>query len=289
MDIYDAKGRIDEGKISKAIFKLIFIGVFAIFLIVAFFNSWYTVNAGEKALLITFGSPSDVTYGEGLHLKIPFIQKITKMSIQTQKFEADASAASKDLQIVTTHVATNYRIDTNSVTSIFRTIGINYGAVIIQPMEQEAVKATTAQFTAEELITKREEVRLKIRELLKERLGVRGIIVEEVSITNFDFSASFNAAIENKVTMAQNALAAQNKLEQIKFEAQQVEAAAIGQKNAKIATAQGDAEAIKIIQTQLSSSPQYINFLAMQKWDGKLSLVSGSTNSIVDLGAILQK
>jgi prohibitin 2 len=205
------------------------------------------------------------------------------MDVRTQKYEAPATAASKDLQVVTATIATNYHIVPEQSPSIFSTLGLGYAETIIKPVEQESVKAITSKFTAEELITKREEVRLEIKVVLEERLRARNIIVEEVSIVNFDFSESFNAAIENKVTMAQNALAAQNKLEQIKFEAQQTEAIAIGQKNAKIATAQGDAEAIRIIDEQLKTSPTYTEYLKVQRWNGILPQVTGGAIPLISV------
>jgi len=181
------------------------------------------------------------------------------MTVQTQKYEADLSAASKDLQTVSTKIAINYRVNDASVVELYRTVGVDYSVKVIQPLEQEANKAITAEFTAEELITKREEVKNRMKSLLVERLAPRGIIVEELSIVNFDFSESFNAAIENKVTMQQNALAAQNKLEQVKFEAEQ-----------RVAQATAEAEAIKIQASaiQAQGGANYVQLKWVEKWNG---------------------
>jgi len=196
---------------------ILLVAIIAILLV----NPFYIVNAGERAVVLEFGKPQPVAVAEGLHLRIPIYQTIVKMDTRTQKYEADLSAASKDLQTVSTKIAINYRVNPESVVELYKTVGVDFAAKIIQPIEQEANKATTAQYTAEELITKREEVRDTMKVLLVDRLATRGIKVEELSIVNFDFSASFNAAIEAKVTAQQQALAAQNKLEQVKFEAQQ--------------------------------------------------------------------
>jgi regulator of protease activity HflC (stomatin/prohibitin superfamily) len=126
------------------------------------------------------------------------------------------------------------------------------------------VKASTAKFTAEELITKRELVREDIKTQLRDRLKPN-IDVEEFNIVNFRFSKVFNEAIENKVTAEQQALAARNKLEQIKFEAEQ-----------KVAEAKGKAEAITIESNALRSNPQILELRALEKWNGALPQVTGS-------------
>lgn len=268
-----------ESRIIKAILYVILIVIVAILL----FNSLYTINSGERGVLLTFGKASNIAITEGIHTKIPFVQKVIKMNIRTQKYEADATAASKDLQIVSAKIATNFHISPEKAPEIFINMGLGYSDSVIQPMEQEIVKSITALFTAEELVTKREEVRQMIKETFKERLEERDIMVEEVSIVNFDFSTSFNDAIENKVTMEQNALAAKNKLEQVKFEALQVAAQAEGQKQAKIALAQGDAQAIDIINQQLKNSPTYIEYYKIQRWNGVLSMVVGNSMPIISL------
>jgi regulator of protease activity HflC (stomatin/prohibitin superfamily) len=227
-------------------------------------NPFYMVSAGERAIVLEFGKPQPVAVAEGLHFRIPIYQNIVKMDTRTQKYEADLSAASKDLQTVSTKIAINYRVDQNSVVDLYKTVGVDYAAKIIQPIEQEANKATTAQYTAEELVTKRDDVRDKMKTILTERLAVRGIIVEEISIVNFDFSASFNQAIEAKVTAEQQALAAKNKLEQVKFEAAQ-----------QLAIKEAEAAGLKAQKEQVT--PELIELrkievekIKWEKWNGQL-------------------
>jgi len=262
----------------------IIIGLFAL---ITLFQTFYTIEAGSRGVILTFGAPSMVPVQEGIHIKAPFVQRAVSLSVQTQKYEADATAASKDLQVVSARIATNYRVDPNKVPEIYQQLGLGYQSSIIQPAEQEAVKAVTAKFTAEELITKREAVRLEIRDLLTEKLAPRGIIVEEVSITDFDFSRSFNDAIEAKVTAEQLKLKAERDLERIRVEAEQIEAQAIGQKNAAIAAAEGQAESIRIIQEQLDRSPNYIEYMKAQKWNGVLPAVTGGVTPMIDVGTLV--
>lgn len=262
--------------------------------VIVLFSSFYTVKAGYRGVELTFGKPNMEEASEGLHFKIPLIQTVKKLSVQTQKYEAPVSSASKDLQIVSTTVAVNYHLDPSQVAEVYQGIGKEYADRIVQPAVQEVVKSVTATFTAEELITKRPEVKALIDEALKIRLGERGLLVETVSLTDFDFSTQFNAAIEAKVTAAQKALKAEQDLERIKIEAQQIEAAAIGQKNADIARAEGanqakilrakaDAQAIKLIQDELKRSPDYIEYYTLERWTGQLPQVVGGAIPLVNI------
>jgi len=243
------------------------IGIGIVIVTILLFSIFYIVNAGERGVLITLGNPSDSIISEGLHLKLPIIQSVKIFDIKTQKDEIDAIAASKDLQTVSAKVAVNYHLQENSAPRIFREVGIGYVDRILSPAIQESVKASTAQYTAEELITKREFVREEIKTLLISKMEPRGITVEDVLITNFDFSPSFNAAIENKVTMEQNALAAKNKLQQIEFEAQQ-----------RVTQAKGEAEAIKIQAAAITvqGGDAYVRLQAIAKWNGILPVATGS-------------
>lgn len=255
----------DEIRVLKTVLKWV-IPIILILIIV--FGSFYIIQAGQRGVLLTFGKPSIEAQGEGLHMKIPLIQKIIKVSVQTQKYEAEASAASSDLQIVTSKIATNYHLESAAVPTLYKDVGLDYATKVIMPMEQEIVKSVTARFTAEQLITKREEVRQEMKTVLTERLAGRGIIVEEVSIVNFDFSPEFNKAIEMKVTAEQNALAAKNKLAQVEYEAQQ-----------RVTQAKGEADAIAIQAQAINSQGgrDYVQLQAIGKWDGKLpTFVAGS-------------
>lgn len=154
-----------ERTLVKNIIIWSIVGILAMTLI---FGTFYTIPAGVRGIVLTFGNPNMVPVSEGLHFKIPIVQSIVRMDIKTQKYEADASAASKDLQTVTSKIATNYHLESSSVPIIYKEIGLDYQTRIIQPLEQEIVKATTAKYTAEELITKREDVRVEIKQALHE-------------------------------------------------------------------------------------------------------------------------
>jgi prohibitin 2 len=251
-----------------SIVKIVGLAFLGLMLVIGIFSSWYIVGAGERAIVLTWGSPSMDAQGSGLHFKIPFVQTVVKMDVQTQKYEAKASAASKDLQTVNTDLAVNYHLVPESVPLLYQNIGTGYREKIIQPAVQEIVKASTAGFTAEELITKRALVKENIDKLLAERLLPSGIIVETTNIVNFDFSEQFNKAIEAKVTAEQEALTQKNKLAQKEYEAQQVVATAKGDAEATILNAEAEAKKVQLVNNQLSQSPQYVEYIKAQKWDG---------------------
>ena len=240
------------------------IGLIVLILI---FSSFGTVGAGERGILLQFGAVQDKVLREGLYFKIPFVQEVVKVDVRIQKDAVPASAASKDLQIVTSEIALNYHLDPESVNKIWQEVGKNYNIRIIAPSIQEAVKAESAKFTAEELITKREEVKEQIKLNLTKRLLERSIIVDEFNIISFEFSQAFNEAIENKVTAEQLKLKAKMDLERIKIEKEQ-----------KITEAEGKAKALRIEAQALSANAQIIELRWIEKWDGKAPIYWGEAN-----------
>ena len=261
-----------EARLKKYVGKLVTYAVLGILLLIIVFGTFYTIPAGYGGVLMTFGKVEPTPIPAGIHAKIPLIQSVVKMEVRTQKYEADASASSSDLQIVTAKIATNYHLTAQSVPQLYNDIGLGYTERVIQPIESECVKSITAKFTAEELITKREEVRQEIKTLMTDRLQQRGIIVEEISIVNFDFSSEFNDAIEKKVVSQQILLKNQIDLQTIKVQAEQAQA-----------TAQGQAQAIQLINDQLKANPNYIEWLKVQKWDGHLPYVVGSATPFLNI------
>jgi len=210
-------------------------------------GSFTTIPAGHRGVVIRFSAVTGSILNEGLQMKLPFIDSVVKMSVQTQKYETDSSAITNDLQDVSTTIALNWKLDPGMAAEVYRTLGLEFIDRIAAPAIQETIKQITAQFNAEDLILRREEVKNAITESLANRLRERGIITELVSITNFQFSETFTAAIEAKVAAEQAVLEATNKLERVKVEAQQREAEARGEADARIAKAIGEAEYIRIV------------------------------------------
>lgn len=257
--------------------KWIVVGVLVVVLLIllAILNPFVVVSAGERGIVLTWGAVSDKVLEEGIHWRTPIVQSVKVIDVKVQKEQVAASAASKDLQSVVSEIALNYHLAPESVNKLWQNVGSDYKERVIDPAIQEAIKSATAQFTAEELITKRQEARELTKVALAERLAKEYIIVDDLSIVNFSFSASFNDAIEAKVTAEQNALASKNKLEQVKFEAEQ-----------RVTTAKAEAEAIRIQAQAITQQggAEYVNLKAVEKWNGILPVyMLGGSMPLVNL------
>lgn len=229
-------------------------------------GSFYTVNTGTRAIIFRFGQIIDVT-DEGLHLKLPFIDKRLIVDVRTQKASSPASAGTRDMQSVTTEVAVNYHLNAASLAKIYAQSGLEVREKLIDPRIQEVVKAVVAKYSAEQLLVQREAVKTDIFTNLKNSLAKYSIVVEDIQITNFSFSPAFDKAIELKQTAEQSALKAKNDLQRIRIEAEQ-----------KISMAEAEAKTIEIqsLAVKAQGGEGYVQLKAIEKWDGKLPQYSGS-------------
>lgn len=239
-----------------------------------------SVPAGHRGVVTLFGKVQADSLDAGLHVVNPFA-RVVNVSTRIQKTDSQGDAASRDLQQVTTHIALQYHLHAESAAPFYQRVGLAFEQTIIAPQIQETFKAIVARYTAEELITKREEVRGHIRELLSEKLATLtegGLVVDDFSITNFAFSRNFSAAIEAKQEAEQLALKARRDLERIQVEAQQ-----------KVALAEAEAASLKAQKQEIT--PDLIKLreievqrLAIEKWDGRLPNVNGGAIPFINLG-----
>lgn len=256
-----------------AVFKGALLVVGALFAL-SLINPVVVITAGERGVKTTFGKPDDAVYEPGIHFKVPLAQSMHLMDVRIQKGEGEGDAASRDLQSVHTRIAINYHLDPRRVVDVFRSIGPSTDIAadrIIIPAAQEAVKAVTARFTAEELVTRRTEVRDAIGGLLKQKMERHGLILDEFAIVNFAFSRSFAEAIEAKVKAEQEKLKAERDLQRIEVEAKQ-----------KVASARAEADALALQRQQVTHELLELRKVenereAIRKWDGKLPNVTGGT------------
>lgn len=236
--------------------------------LVLILDSWATVPAGSRGVLLKLGAVQQESLGEGFHLKTPFIQDVVTINVQTQKEEVEADSASKDLQQVTTTIALNYKINPDAAWKLYRDIGTDYESRVIAPAIEEAVKSATAQYTAEELITKRNEVKDVAKQALKNQIAQFNISLEEFSIVDFSFSADFDKAIEQKVTAKELAIKAENDLRRVEFEQQQEieKAKALAEKSRLEAAALANSVSAANLTEKLKAEA-ILEFA--RKWDGK--------------------
>jgi len=231
---------------------------------------WVQVGAGERGVVLNFGAVQQNVFGEGLHLRIPIMQEIVRVDVKVQKAETAAAAASADLQDVSSTVAINYHIIPDKANIVYQSLGIHFKERIIDPAVQEVVKAVTAKYTAEELITKRPAVSDAMKLSLTERLLMHNIAVDAFSIVGFSFSKIFMEAIESKQTAEQLALKAKRDLDRIKIEAEQT-----------ITAARAEAESLRLQKANISGDLIELrkieaNLRAIDKWNGILPQVTGA-------------
>lgn len=256
----------------KDVMKKIVLVIIIIFLLVTVKNSFQSVPTGYVGIKTRFGKVSEDVIQEGLNLKVPYIEKIVLMDCRTQKAEIATSTASKDLQEVSLKIAVNYNVNRDTAYELYRQVGINYESIIISPAILESVKSVTAQYTAEELITKRAEVSNGMEETLKEKIESRGFNVVDFNITDLDFSAAYNQAIEKKQVAEQEAKQAEYELQKAKINNEK-----------KIAEAEANAKVMQIqdattTENALKLKEIEIQRAAIEKWNGVLpSTMSGDT------------
>ncbi|TLX82700.1 MAG: prohibitin family protein [Thaumarchaeota archaeon] len=257
-------------KIAAAVVTIIVI-------IVILAESIVIVEAGHRGVVLYLGAVENRVLGEGVHFIAPFLEQVVPMEVRTQKFQAEASAASNDLQEVQTVIALNYRIDPTEANKIYQILGVNYADRVISPTIQEAVKASVAKFNAEELITKRATAKSVIANAIRSTLAANDIQSQNVFITDFKFSEAFATQIEQKVVAFQKYLTELNNLRSVSVVANQSVAQAEGQARATAARATGESQAIKIITSQLRESPEYLQWQAISKWNGQMPYALGSS------------
>jgi regulator of protease activity HflC (stomatin/prohibitin superfamily) len=235
------------------------------------------VQAGHRGVVLYVGAVENRVLGEGVHFIIPFVEQVIQLEVRTLKFQADASAASNDLQEVATVIALNYHIDPNKANLIYQQLGADYEARIIAPTIQESVKASVAKFNAEQLITQREIAKGVISQAISNTLSSRDITVETIFITDFQFSQAFASQVESKVVAFQKFLTEQNNLKAVQVVANQTVVQAQAQARANVARAGGESQAIKVITEQLRQSPQYLQWQAINRWNGQMPFALGSS------------
>lgn len=278
--------------------KIAAIALAAIIAIIVF-APFGIVPSGHRGVMLTFGKADDAPLTEGIHFRWPIINSIYKMPVMIERSETESEAASKDLQRVTTTVVLNFHVDPTRVVNVYRNLGPfeNIEPRIIDPAVQEAMKAVTAQYTAEHLVTRREEVAGKIRDEVRERIGRHGVLVDEFSVTNFRFSEAFDQAIEAKTVAEQQKLKAERDLQRIEVEAKQTIERARAEAESQTLAAEAQARALELQRSAVT--PELIRLREVEvqlrqvevqrafaeKWNGQLPQTTGGVIPFLNVPA----
>jgi len=254
------RDRIEISPKGKRIAGAIILTIIAFFVFLIM-NPMVKISAGKRGVVLQWGAVTNDILGEGIHWVWPIVQSVEKMDVTVHKVEREASSSSKDLQEVHTKIALNVQLDPSKVNWVYQNFRHEYEMRVIIPAIDEYLKATTAHYTAEQLITLRDKVKNDFKQSLYAALAQSNIWVRDIFMTDFQFSESFTKAIEEKVTAEQNALREKNVLEQRKYEADQIVVKA---------TAEARAIQIKAQAITQTGGKDYVNLRAVEKWDGKL-------------------
>ena len=245
------------------------VGGIILFLLITSLRPFTIINAGERGVMMKFGKVQDQVLDEGIHPIMPIVTSIKRLSVRVHQNTFQSDAASKDLQKITTELAVNWHVDPKKVNQVFQQIGDQQQIIagIITPAVSEVLKAATAKKTAEEIITKRTELKDEIDQHLKTRLAAYNLIVDDVSLVNFAFSPEFGKAIESKQIAEQEAKQAEFIAKKATQEAQ-----------AEVNRAKGQAEAQRL--QRLTLTPELLQKQAIEKWDGRFPMVMGGNGSL---------
>ncbi|OGS05351.1 MAG: hypothetical protein A3I76_02280 [Elusimicrobia bacterium RIFCSPLOWO2_02_FULL_61_11] len=251
------------GNMEKDIMGKLLLPAVLVVAVMLAFSAFFMVPPGEVAIKTRLGAIVD-SYGEGMHFKLPFVESVTKFSIQIQRANIKTQAFSKDLQTMNAHLVVNHRIEQGTAVSIFRNLGPNYVENIVDPAVQEVFKAIAARYSAERVISERNELVMEINKEVKERLTTKQIVVTDISVVDLDFTEQFLKAVEDKQVADQQAQMAGKLVEKAKRDAEQ-----------QIAKSRGEAEALRMQREQVTPALIELRKVdaqlkAIEKWNGVL-------------------
>ena len=238
-------------------------------------NPFVMVGPGERGIKITLGKVQPESYGEGLHLLFPFIQKFRTMNIKIQKTTYETSVYTKDIQQARITYVINFNVQPDKANKLFQEVGLNYIDTILLPVVEGTIKDIIGKWNAQDLIANREKATGDILFKLQSQLKDRYINVTDFQMVEINYSDTFERAIEAKVTAEQEALKAKNKTVQVEEEAKQ-----------KLIAAEAEAKSMAIRAQALTQNKSLVQYEAVQKWDGHLpQYMMGNTVPFVNLSA----
>jgi regulator of protease activity HflC (stomatin/prohibitin superfamily) len=260
---------------SRSLRPALFAGAIIVVIFIVIGGVFVQIGPGQRGVLMTFGAVHEGVLDPGLHIKMPFAQSVVRMDVQVQNSQAPETAASLDLQNVSSTVATNWHILPADAEWVYQHIGSESDLVdkIIRPAISNSVKAVTAHYNAEDLIVHRDGVRDEIQKQITAELQPYRVVVDSVNITDFHFGEEFAQAIERKQIAQQRAFQARYELDQAKVLAQQ-----------RVVEAQAQSQAQQLLQQTLT--PEVIQQQAIAKWDGRLPTVVGGTGVLPMIGNV---
>lgn len=269
------------------VFRTIGLGVVALLTLVFVLGSFTIVNEGYTGTRYRLGQLVESDTGTGLKFHLPFVERISKVDIRAHVYETTMAAYTKDTQVVENlPVKITYMYDRSKLDYIIRNIGIkNVETTLIAPNVPSSSKNFVSKYKGEELTQNRSKLEAEVEESLREELGDYGIIITDYNIIDIDFEDNFEENIRLKVAAEVEAQTTKNKTATLEEQARQKVIQAQADADAQKVTADAEAYAIRVVQEQLDKSPQYIEFIKAQNWNGELPQVMGnSVNPFITIG-----
>ena len=257
--------------------------ILLIIIIIILWGTFVIIPAGNRGVMLWWGSVESRIMGEGLNFKVPIAERVLKVDVRVQPHPfKEIDAASKEYQMVKLSGMMNFHIDPAYVNDLYQKVGLDFAPKVIDPAFNDFVKEVVPIYQIGEILPKREEIRKRAMAKLGDNLARYHIIVDDIYFANIRFSPEYERAIEAKQVAQQQVETQRQVLAQREIEAQQ-----------KVATAKGEAESIQVVaQGQAkandalsrSISPILVQYKSVEKWNGILPQVSGSAVPFIDLG-----
>ena len=267
----------------------------AVFVAAILWGSWYTVNQGDRAIVLRFGKISDVS-GPGLHLKVPFMDDVEIISVRTRKSTHKISVYSKDIQSAVIQFSINYALNPAKVGDIYSQYGLNFEERIILPQIMAKPKDIFGKYNAVDIVQNREKLTAEILAELEKQFKDTGIIAESAQIENIDYSDEYERSVEERMKAEVEVQKVRQNLEREKLHAEMVRAKAQGEADARVMAAESEAKAIvlrgeaeaKAIKAKsdaLLQNPTYVDLIKAERWNGALpqTMIPSGTLPILDV------
>jgi regulator of protease activity HflC (stomatin/prohibitin superfamily) len=256
--------------------------VLLVVLLIGALVSGSTVEPRHVGVKITMGRVEPGVLQPGFHFVIPFVQRIRQIDVGVQPIEfTDIEAASQEYQTVRLTGTLNYRIRSDNADELIQTIRDDFDDIVVIPALNDYLKQILPTYPVEQVLANRDNIRSRAKERMNANLGQYGIEVNDIYLKNISFSQEYQAAIEKKQTEQQLVLADQQTLARKRIQAEQAVADAKGRSDAAVETARGEAESNRLRASGITQ--ELIQYLWVQKWDGKQPMVTGEATPLVEL------
>ncbi len=257
-----------------------------VILVILFILAWGTfviVPAGNRGIVLWWGSVEKRVMGEGLNFKVPIAERVVKIDVKVRPHPfKEIDAASKEYQMVKLTGMMNFHIDPSYVNDLYQKVGLDFADKVIDPAFNDFVKEVVPNYSITEILPKREEIRKRAMLKLGDNLARYHVIVDDIYFANIRFTPDYEKAIEAKQVAQQQVETQRQILASREIEAQQKVATAKGEAESILVVAQGQAKANDALSRSISSI--LVQYKSIEKWNGILPQVSGGGIPIVDLG-----